>query len=624
MSPRQKRSDLANTLDRALGFYRSGRVRKAVRLLEDIATSPHASREQELEALFWLSSSLHGLGEFERAIGLLEPICFDDALVRSERSILYRMTTRLALLLIDYGARPFAETRCAVERAERIAIGFEGRRHSRLLLTRGYLLEAQGQRARALRHFERAHASRDADASPFADTRYLRSLVPALVRAGRLDEARDHLRNWERSPDPFAAPHLQSCYAEYYRACGEPEKALRWAQSSVARAAGIEDVPGDILARCAVCRTAPLAGRIEATRTGLRALAGLRRRAGADQRLEIDLASSDANLALACLYGGLPVCDPVYERSYDASGAEARERRAAERALHRAERACRRAARGAAAADAAFHASFRVRDVRRRARHLEQVRRALLQPSLPLRIEGVSEPQPTPLLPTAPERDGLPVSLSCDAHGTYLVAPTLGLRELVTHVSRNPRFLVFHPAERHVPMSIDLWVRSRLEASAELCFDEDAQGPRVVLHVDAMDPPEWLERLAVDVAQHVGHEALQRGEALLERGDHGAASEHYAAALALDPTCESSAERLAYCLLRLGRADDAAEQVTRALEIDSTVSAPWKTLAEIFEATDHISDALHAYDQAVARLDEGSPDRRTLEAHRNALARGAA
>ncbi len=591
----------ARLLEQGLHDYRTGKVRKAVESFEDLVTSPRVTRSQELEGLFWLASSLHGLGEHDRGIRMIEAVCFDDDLVRSDRGILYRLVTRLALLMIDAGTRPYLDMLRAVKRAKSIAAGFDQPQCSRLWLTQGHLFAAMGRHTRALRLYERAFAKKDEESSPFADTRYLRSLVPALVRAGRFEDARGLLEGWKRSSDPFATPHLQVCQAEYHRATGGVDEALRWAQSALSRAAEIEDVPGDIEACCAVVRSAPLAGRPAATRDALRKIAALRRHAGADQRLAIDLATADANLGLACLYGGLPVFDPVFGIHYPAAPTIVHDRSATVHAMRRAKTALQRAERVAAATDAAFDAKSRIQEVRRRKRILADHEQALEAPPLPL---VAPEVLPETEFPRASDREELPVALACDADGTYLVAPAKGLRALVGYVSRHHRHLVYYAAERHLPMSLDLWRRHERVASAQVAFDEDALGRRVVVRVDTFTTPKWLERLAAEVAHHVGRECLRRGKAKLERGEVQNAARQFTVASALDPASLTAAERLAHCLLRLGRADDAIMQATRALEIDSTTAATWKTLAEAFEANRCIADARHAYEQAIARLED--------------------
>ena len=613
--------DPAQLIDLGHREYRAGRLRNAVEHFEDAVTSPRATREQELDALFWLASSLHGLGELDRAIRMIESVCFDDGLVRTDRGILYRLTTRLALLLIDAGTRSHEEVLRVVERAQSIAAGFAPAQRSRVLLTRGYFFEAMGRHARALRLYERAYASRDEENASFADTRYLRSLVPALVRAGRFEDAHELLETWKESGDPFASPHVQICYAEYHRANGEPQQGLRWAQSALSRADVIEDMPGDIQAWCAVVRNAPLAGRPNTTRAALRSGTKLRSHAGADQRLAIDLATVDANLGLACLYGGRSVLDPVSDLHYDAAPASMHDTAAATRSLRRARSALRRAERVALATDAAFGAKSRMQEVRRRKRILEEHGAVLQAPRLPL--EAPEEPPEDEFLRAA-DRDDLPVALACDSDGVYLVAPAQGLRALLVHVSRHRRHLVVHAAERHLPMSVDLWQQNELVASAQIDFDEDPLGRRVVMRVDALSPPKWFERFAADVSHHVGRESQRRGKAKLARGDFAGAAAQFAVASALDSFSTTAAERLAHCLLRLGRADAAIDQATRALEIDSTGSPPWRTLAESFEANRRIEDARYAYEQALERLGDDSEEEVALRARLEALTRGAA
>jgi tetratricopeptide (TPR) repeat protein len=626
-SKKEGESPKAAWAARAQAAYRDGNSWKALELWGGFLERSDLEPKEKLEARFWYASSLHGVGRYEAACQIVEPICFDPDALATSPSWVYRIATRAALIQIDL-ARPLEQTEALLARIADLAAAARDPRRSRYWLVQGHLETARGRPVAALRALERGLEAKDHTPHCFASTRYFRAIVPLLLQTGRLEDARQALECWQQSgdPDAFKHPHLPACHADWLRARGDTEAALRHAMFAFDRAQQLDEIAGRLSAGWSLCSAALLCGDVRQTRAGLRALLRERGRTSPEDRFRLDLTAADVYLGLACLQAGLPVPDFQYGGEVaieiQASGPCAT---AAERALSDASRACERALRSARAVDAVFGSRFRTAASRRRNRFLRALRRRVRRTRLagtPCR-ENRAEPGGGPdamRLKAATTQPGAPtgepaarptLALSSDGSKSWLVTPAEDLAGLAKEfLASGRRIFVPYLANRDAGFDFDLWVDGELAGSGRASISTSCSDPepRFVIETEDAPPPDWLARLAEEAKRHEGRRHFRRGEVALEAGEIDLAAKDFAVAVALQPDWATAWERSARCLLARGRAEKAFEASLRSLEIDSSDPQGWTTLGRVFEAQGHPSQAQAAQQQARERQQEHDDD----------------
>ena len=149
-SKKQGESPKAAWAARAQAAYRDGNSWKALELWEGFLERSDLEPKEELEGRFWYASSLHGVGRYEAACQIIEPICFDPDALATSPSWAYRIATRAALIQIDLG-RPLEQTEALLARIGDLAAAARDPRRSRYWLVRGHLETARGRPVAALR-----------------------------------------------------------------------------------------------------------------------------------------------------------------------------------------------------------------------------------------------------------------------------------------------------------------------------------------------------------------------------------------------------------------------------------------------------------------------------------------
>jgi tetratricopeptide (TPR) repeat protein len=585
---------------RARNYYVEGRIDLAITTWEKLLALS-LTPDEDLDARAWLGCALHNRGYLERASELLDPICFDRKAVRISPTTVYRIATRAGFVAIKR-ALPLTRIEPLMRRIDELAEGREDCARCHQLLVQGSLELARGRRDAGLRLVEQAFDDREAKGATLADTPYLRRLVPGALDCGQQTRARELLDLWEQSPDTeaFKRPHVEAFTALWHLQQGDLELALRWALLARDRSRKSEDIAGVFDAAHALCRASLRMGLVAVCRSELRQLLALRRTAGPDVRLAIELIAADTHAGLARFHAGLPLVDLDSGEEQSSQGAvDAPSALAAEIGLHRAEHACRRGAALAKTLDANLDSHHRRRSVTRRQCGLRELRRRLAS-SMASRVAPATAAVTGGPRTTATAVHGIPpaslVVLESDATGSHLVLPARGLRSIVSAMGYpdDLRF-VLQPAKAATPL------RVKWRFPIEIDFAKGRGGRWCTLRVDGNLASLWLEHLAKAARRYHAERLWRSGERALARGAGERAVRDFETARTLSADRWEYWEAGARGRIALGRPQEAFDLCLQALELDSTKHQVWQSLADILEIQSRLPAARHALQQALAR-----------------------
>jgi len=591
---------------RAKNYYVEGRIDLAITTWEKLLALS-LTPDEDLTTRAWLGCALHNRGHLERASELLDPICFDRKAARISPATVYRIATRAGCVAIKR-ALPLTRIEPLMRRIGELAEGREDCARCHRLLVQGSLELARGRRAAGLRLVERAFNDREAKGASLADTPYLRRLVPGALERGQQTRARELLDLWEHSPDTeaFKRPHVEAFTALWHLQQGDLELASRWALLAREHSRKSEDIAGGFDAAQALCRASLRTGFIAVCRSELRKLLALRRYAGPDVRLAIELIAADTHAGLARFHAGLPLVDLDSGEEQSSQGAvDALSALVAEISLRRAERACRRGAALAKTLDANLGSRHRRRAVARRQCGLRELRR-LLASGTAARVTPATAAVTGASATKASAVHGLPpaspVVLESDATGSRLVLPARGLRSIVSAM-RYPDDLrfVLQPAKEKTPLRVDVWHGRKWRFPIEIDFANGRGGPWCTLRVDGNLASLWLEHLAKAARRYHAERLRRSGERALGRGAGERAVRDFDVARTLSADRWEYWEAGARGRIALGRLEEAFDLCLQALELDSTGHQVWQSLADILETQSRLPAARHALQQALAR-----------------------
>jgi len=591
----------------AMQLYWEGKLGEAIATWETLLALPKLTPEADLDARFWLGCALHNRGDLERAAELLDPICFDPEAVRVSRTTVYKIATRSGFVAIERGL-PLASIEPLMERIQELSDAGEDGPRCRQLIVRGSFELARGRRAAGLRLVERGFDARQVNGASLADTPYLRRLVPGSLRRGQTERARELLDIWEVSGDPeaFKRPHLEAFTSDWHLQQGDPESALRWALLARERSRGSEDLAGRTDAARSLCLASLRMGLLAVCRGEVRQLLALRRRAGPEDRLDIELTAVEAYAGMARLHTQCPLVDldtGDEQSSRDSSEAPSAEKAAA--CLRRAEQACGRAGVIAEALDVNMHSRHRRRAVARRRRRLQELLPSgsgTSEMSPPSRAKAAIAPTDSRGLPEPPE---LPVVLESDSAGSRLTLPVRGLKKVLSAAAKRSRDeFVLQPVKPRESLRVDVWRLRRLLYSFEVDLERMRGGLWCTLRIEESPAPPWLEQIADAARRHHADRLRRSGERALARGNGERAARDFDAARPLAEGRWEYWECSARSRIALGRPDEAFDFCLQALELDSTEHQAWCSLADILEVQERLPEAHRALQQALARTQE--------------------
>ena len=613
MSRRKLAAKIEAELDRADSLYQAGKADQSIPVFEGILARFELTVEEELKTRFWLSCSLHTNGDVERAIALIEAAPLDPETVTKNLRVSYRMLTRLALLQIDAG-RPLDQIEKTDARIRAVEVDLGRRSGSRGSLARGKLLAAKGRRSEAVRFLLRSLQQRRRDPESFAVTAHMKVLLPCLLELGQLGAAARHLDKWEASGDSvnFKSPHLEIQRADWHRARGEIEEASRWAALARARAAAIDDLPGELSAARSSCYIALRAGEFEQSRSVQRKLLSLRRRGGELGRFAAELTSMDSHLIRARAALGADIADPIFAQvSSPPVGAALRGR--AEREWAAAQRARARCAALAKKLDSAMRTRVHSRALASRKQSFREAERAFADPHFAAPATPV-EASETLSPPTWVEAEAVIVEHDGER---WLLVPPADLAALVQHITReSDLWPILRVDEATTAHRLDLWEKNRHVGSGHLWLGAERDGRRsLCLHLEDAEGEQACEVLLEATREYFGDVYLEDGVRALDAGAFEEAESLLLRASRHLPTRHEVWRRCAESQLALRRLDAALESCTRALELDSEQPSAWQLLTRIFRRRGEREAARYSSAQHRARrqkrvksVGDASPD----------------